>query len=999
MSPADANPNDREHAGVAGHRIGPYSVVSLLGRGGMGSVFQVRHSETGVDYALKLLNRDAANASTLRSEERFKREVELLARVDAHPSLVRIHSSGEFDGCLYCVMELAAGDSLDKRLESGPLSPDEVVDLALQLADGLDHIHDLGVVHRDLKPANVILDDHGRTRLVDFGLADSNTVETLTATSQALGTPLYMAPEQIQVSHSDDPLESIGPWTDVYGLGMVMYCALTSQQPYESSGQLALMRKILSNPPTPPSQWVQSIPHLLEAIVLKALERRPADRYQSAGELAADLMRFRDGALDSADIEGWGISSASRRNPLLRLVRAAPLWLTSLALVAIVTALAAGSFVVASRLAQSRSQTRSRIRAQVVSQIASRMEHVRNGGGLSTTEAADLLQKAQGAGLSVAGISDARLLVFLARSFQGDHGWVEQVDFVSSPWKGQQSLVADVLCRSGGIAGFSLLLQRQPNLLRREGVAEVAAGAIADGQLTAGWDLVWNLAGALEQIGGDHVMSLHWRILEIGLAGCLEAMPVDSSRVLTCLGKLAALHDRPVEMLHLPTSALDQLGAVAVDAATGSLNCTHQEVEWLVGLALMQLPRDHPRLDYLLRRLGAPLVVEPFIKVDAATKAHSLAKALAVLRSERIIFRMANLKTLAPPKPSELEELVHKELKRGSTLFRASDVGALFLCLVLRGPQGTGHSDRKISSLLAAAECQWLLQALLIRERDHEDLPAWLLAGLGTMIQGWRQRNVVANCPAAVNQVGELMVAVIGGRRGDPLALATTWLMQRAVERKPSLQRSLKPPKDILAAVAVWFAQPDSGLPYKRFEEVLELLRECYRNETPSEDYLLETFGYGPELSNHIDQAGIIAAKRVLKNHPFDRAGCQAGESLGNLVAAMEEIFPETALGAEIEAFHRLHHGEVAWVERLLDTSRDGRSPSRNRMGLLTDGARALYDRDHVDSARRILTWSLPRTTSRVAGDYYRRSELWKLLGANDRSVEDLQRALDLERR
>jgi hypothetical protein len=280
-----------------GSCVGSYRLLKKLGQGAMGVVFLVEHVETGARYALKTLSYQADEG--LR--ERFLREGQAQARVDAHPNVVGVRSAGEAGGYLYLVMDLASGGDLDERLRRGPLPPLEAAELVAALARGLAHAHAQGVLHRDLKPANVLFDDAGRPMLVDFGLARvAGETSSLTRTGDLLGTPVYMAPEQARGIR-----EEVDQRSDVYGLGAILYQCLTGRQPFTGSSTLDVLTRVMSDDPQPPRSIVPSVSRELEAVCLRALAKSPTDRQQSAQELADELRRLLEGG---APLQGGSAS-------------------------------------------------------------------------------------------------------------------------------------------------------------------------------------------------------------------------------------------------------------------------------------------------------------------------------------------------------------------------------------------------------------------------------------------------------------------------------------------------------------------------------------------------------------------------------------------------------------------------------------------------------------------------------------------------------------------
>ncbi|MCO5171790.1 MAG: serine/threonine protein kinase [Planctomycetes bacterium] len=273
-----------------GQRVGPYVVRELLGRGAMGLVLRVEHPELGHEYALKVVRPEMLGDP--ESVGRFRREMEALARVDDHPGIVRVHSAGETaDGAPFYAMELVRGRSLAEALKRGLLARDAALDVLAEVAAALAHLHARGIVHRDVKPENVLVDEAGRARLTDFGLARSLGLraDRLTRTGDLVGTPTHMAPEQALGAE-------VGPWTDVYALGVVLYEVLTGRTPHTGATALEVFRQVAEGAPfPPPSRLADDVAPALEAVCLRALARRAIDRYPDVASFAQDLARARAG--------------------------------------------------------------------------------------------------------------------------------------------------------------------------------------------------------------------------------------------------------------------------------------------------------------------------------------------------------------------------------------------------------------------------------------------------------------------------------------------------------------------------------------------------------------------------------------------------------------------------------------------------------------------------------------------------------------------------------
>jgi hypothetical protein len=256
--------------------LGPYRVVAKLASGGMGTVWELEHAESGGRFALKTLLPGALLGDSGGDERtRFQREGEALAKLD-HPHVVRIHA-GEFRTRIpYMIQDLLPGGTLQARLETGAFPPARAVELMLKLASGIAHAHDHGLLHRDLKPLNVLFDDRDQPRVVDFGLVRSVEGSSLTHTGELLGTPSYMAPEQVLG-------EAVDERTDVYGLGGILYALLTGGPPFRGQG-LGILAAVVNDDPSPPGvlPW-------LDAVCLRALAKDPNQRFSSALAFARAL--------------------------------------------------------------------------------------------------------------------------------------------------------------------------------------------------------------------------------------------------------------------------------------------------------------------------------------------------------------------------------------------------------------------------------------------------------------------------------------------------------------------------------------------------------------------------------------------------------------------------------------------------------------------------------------------------------------------------------------
>ena len=273
--------------------IGDCELLEELGRGGMGVVYRAWQLGLGRIVALKVL----LNASTASAIDvaRFRAEASSAAQLD-HPHIVPVYGVGDHEGQPYFIMRLIDGRSLARFLADGPIAPREAASLLAPIARALDYAHHRGVLHRDLKPSNILIDRDGRPHVADFGLAKRLDADTgLTTPGAIVGTPGYMAPEQ--VSGSRGP---IGPASDVYGLGAILYQMLTGRPPFQAATALDTIFLVLEQEPLPPHVLNPRVDRDLELVALKCLQKPYDLRYPTALALALDLEAYLAGEPISA---------------------------------------------------------------------------------------------------------------------------------------------------------------------------------------------------------------------------------------------------------------------------------------------------------------------------------------------------------------------------------------------------------------------------------------------------------------------------------------------------------------------------------------------------------------------------------------------------------------------------------------------------------------------------------------------------------------------------
>src|SRR5947209_1769236 len=282
-----------------GLRLGPYEIVAPLGAGGMGEVYRARDPRLGREVALKVLPSSVAFDPARRA--RFEQEARAAAALN-HPNIVGLHDVGEAEDVFYIVSELVPGETLEAILERGPAPVRKLLDLAVQIADGMAAAHAARITHRDLKPANIIVTPEGRAKILDFGLAKQAALaaappdETLTVQQtepgMILGTVAYMSPEQARGKPADHR-------SDQFSFGLILYEMAAGRKAFEKPESVQTMSAILTEDPPPIER---NIPTPLRWAIDRCLSKDPADRYESTRDLFQDLRHLRDHLAETSNI-------------------------------------------------------------------------------------------------------------------------------------------------------------------------------------------------------------------------------------------------------------------------------------------------------------------------------------------------------------------------------------------------------------------------------------------------------------------------------------------------------------------------------------------------------------------------------------------------------------------------------------------------------------------------------------------------------------------------
>ena len=281
---------------------GKYKMIEVSGKGGMGIVYKAEDTKLKRSVALKFLPPELIQNEEVR--ERFVLEAQTAAAL-SHPNICTIHEIDEEEGKSFIAMEYVEGQSLRSKIDKGPLGIDEALDIAIQVAEGLEEAHKKGIIHRDIKSANIMVTEKGQAKIMDFGLAKVKGATLLTREGTTLGTVAYMSPEQARG-------EEVDHRSDIWSLGIVLYEMLSGQLPFKGDREASILYSVVHEEPKPLKEIKRDLPLELHQIITRALKKRPESRYTSAAEMLKDLKQYQD-VLRAEELGAFNLRTLLRR--------------------------------------------------------------------------------------------------------------------------------------------------------------------------------------------------------------------------------------------------------------------------------------------------------------------------------------------------------------------------------------------------------------------------------------------------------------------------------------------------------------------------------------------------------------------------------------------------------------------------------------------------------------------------------------------------------------
>ncbi len=289
-----------------GQRVGEYEILALLGAGGMGQVYSARNVISGRVEAMKVLLPDINAEAEVAT--RFTVEIRTLAAFD-HPNIAQLRTAFEYEKQLVMVMEFVEGTTLEKLPGARPMLVSDAINYSTQVLSALTYAHSKGVTHRDIKPANIMITSHGLVKLMDFGIAKTNTDHQLTRPGTTVGSLYYMSPEQVRG-------DTVDARSDIYSFGVTLYQMLTGRRPFHGESAYSVLTAQLNEAPVPPAQLNPTLPAGLDEVVLRAMAKAPEQRFQSAEEFRQALLKAQQGADSTASMSIPAVAALPPVQPL-----------------------------------------------------------------------------------------------------------------------------------------------------------------------------------------------------------------------------------------------------------------------------------------------------------------------------------------------------------------------------------------------------------------------------------------------------------------------------------------------------------------------------------------------------------------------------------------------------------------------------------------------------------------------------------------------------------
>ncbi len=961
----------------SGRRIGPYLVRGRIGRGGMGVVLRVEHAESGAEHALKLLSPPRGDDAA-REMARFRREIELLARADAHPAIVRIHASGDLDGRPWYAMELIEGTPLSAQLRRGSLAPREAATLVSELARAVEHLHGLGILHRDLKPANVVVEPDGRPRLVDLGIAFEAGAERLTQTGEIIGTPAYMAPEQVK-RPTDGARRRELPTVDVYGLGTILYECLGGRRPFAHLvGGMAILGALL-RATRPPSvrDHAPDVPPELDAIGACALHPSSGARYRRAADLADDLDRWLRGEAVRATASAGSSSAGARARAPARRAGAA----------ALVT-VAVGVVVALAWPRRDPGPTLDPARWDALAAAAL-------SGDPDALARASEIARLDELRRDPARARRAETIEALARLVEPGVA-IAPADLDAPAIRGHHPALRDLLAAAGRVDGLARLVTRDPSLLA-DGPLDAPGlllDAIEAGDLPTSPALVDALVAGVEAPRRDHDRDRRARLASRALAARLGNLIVAAEP------DLAALDETMTRLLDLvridgATVRLSGLLVARFEEVIAEAHRTGSRLDrskaWELVLAFR--PGGGPMPPDLAARAAralAGLIVIGRLGSGPEASEQGFAAALALARHAALPMLPEEIGDFAPPE-ARLRATIEETLERradgpldierlGSLVAAMIRVGAL----EIRRAGDVEDSDARSRAILAE---RTLLAALFDAMLDAEGrTPAWLLAWIANLID-----ERFARPSPASSMARDLLAEGLGRIRRAPGAPVDVLVAETIADALARDRRGPRRSQVTHFASAHTARHADEGGDPDALERALDLQLESFSIalerarffglRSPSE------LGMGSNwrvASHSMDLVRGLCAADVTHADP-----CRHEERLTRMAVALESILPAGHHGERARALHLWRHGEIDQGLAIIDA---GIRKKNEGYPLRTfcDGAETANALGRDDDARRILSATLATDrAAQGARSLERRAALLERLGEAELAAED----------